>query len=538
MTRIARRREKSAVEGRCLGLPISRAQGEILLVAIVLALTVGVAYAPTLDGQFLSWDDYTYVAGNPNIRGTWRSTCAWAFTTVQGGNWHPLTWLSHKLDYELYGLNPRGHHFTNLVFHIANSVLLFVVLQRLIGALWRSAAVAALFGLHPLHVESVAWVAERKDVLSGFFWLLTIAAYARYARVQTWTSYIVVMITFSMGLLSKPMVITLPLVLLLLDYWPMRRLSWSALWEKLPLFALALTASVWTLEAQRSAGAVGIDLLPLSDRLENASVAYVKYLGLTAWPVGLSPWYSHPALEGAPLSRGVIAGAVALLLTVTVLAVALARRRPYLLVGWFWYLGTLLPVIGLVQIGRQAMADRYTYIPLIGIFLACVWGISDRATAPARTSRTAGAVVGTALLAALAMLTWQQTEIWHDSMTFWSYTARVNPYAFIAHQARGGLLARQGRLNEAIAAYRRAVYLRPTNAEARAQLGNVLAREGRFAAAVAQYRKAIALRPNTPNEVNKLAYDYKNLGDVLLHQGRPAQARRYYARGLALRPNL
>jgi tetratricopeptide (TPR) repeat protein len=500
-------------------------------ICVALALAVTTAYLPVLDAGFLDWDDDFIVYDNPHIRGLSWDNLAWAFTTFEDVSWVPLTGLSHVLDYELYGLAPRGHHATNLALHVANTVVLFLVLDRLTGVPWPSVVVAALFGLHPLHVESVAWVSERKDVLSTFFWLLAMAAYVRYVRRRTAGRYVVVAAAFLAGLLSKPMVVTLPIVLLLLDYWPLGRLSWAAVREKVPLVLVALACAAGAVVAQSATGGTrSLAVIGIGDRVANALVAYVRYLVATAWPARLSPWYSHPALEGAPLAWWTIAGAAFVLAAASVLAVRSAARRPHLAIGWLWYVVTLVPVIGLVQVGSQAMADRYTYVPLIGVFIALAW---EGARLPAWRSpraRRAAAVLSAAALAVLGVLTWRQAGVWHDSMTFWTSTIRVNPRAAIGYLALGGMFAAERRPDDAIAAYLRALKLRPDYVNAHTEVGNLLAQRGRLAAAAAHYRKAIGRR-------REAAVDHSNLANVLLNQGRPAQARRHLEIALALRPD-
>lgn len=508
--------------------PDAGAHDQLILVAVFLALVVATFYLPALDGGFINWDDPDYVTLNPNIRSLSWKTVTWAFTSFTAGNWHPLTSLSLAVDYRLYGLHPYGYHLTSLILHVANSVLLLLVLHRMTGALWRSAVVAALFGVHPLHVESVAWVSERKDVLCAFFWLLAMATYVRWVRGRRWSAYAVLALTFALALLSKPMAITLPLALLLLDWWPFDRLSWAAVVEKVPLLLLAGGESVATFVAQKAEGAVLIDPVPFSARLANAIVAYARYLGLTLWPLHLSPWYSHPAVEGPPRSPLALPAALGLLIGITALALVLARRQPWVTVGWLWYLGTLVPVIGVVQVGRQAMADRYTYIPHIGIFVAIVWSVAAIPRGDGRGVRAAAAATVGALVLVLGVLTFRQTRIWRDATTFWTYTARTNPYAFIAHQALGGILSQEGRLDEALREFRQARRLRPDIAVVHKNVGSVLARQGRFAAAAAEYRKAVALRASADDE--------NALGGVLLRQRRPLRARRHFERAVAIRP--
>jgi hypothetical protein len=502
-----------------------------IAIALALAIVTAFAYVPVLDAGFLNWDDPAYVSGNPGIRSLSWQTVAWAFTTFQEGIWHPLTWLSLALDHALYGLGPRGFHLTNLLLHVTNTVLVFLVWERLTGALGASALVAALFGLHPMHVESVAWVTERKDVLSACFWLLTMAAYVRFVRVGTWTAYLLVVLTYAAGLLAKPMLVTLPFVLLLLDYWPIRRLSRSAVAEKLPLLALALAVAVVSVAAVADVGAQAIpDPIPPLARVANALVSCVKYLALTVWPGRLSPWYSHPWFEGAPLSIASVGGAAVLLLAVSVLVVVAAPRAPYAPVGWFWFLGTLVPVLGLLYNGRQGMADRYAYIPHIGLFVAVVGALADVAARQTRRVRATAGVVTAVVLAVLVVRTAAQARVWRDDRTFWSYTVRTSPHSFIAHQALGSIMQASGRTDEAIRLYTRATRLRPELARMHLTLGRLLARAGRPQRAAAELRKAVAGDPASADA-------HHALGQVLLTLGHRASARRELERALALRPD-
>ena len=511
--------------------PSGTASSSVWAVALALALVVSVAYLPALGGQFLNWDDDIHVTRNPHIEDglSWQTLKA-VFTTAHKGLWIPLTWLSHALDREVYGLKPFGHHLTALALHVANTILLFVVLRRLTGALWRSAVVAALFGLHPLHVESVAWVSERKDVLSTLFWLLAMAAYERHVRRPTRGSYLLVAAALSVGLLCKPMLVTLPFVLLLLDYWPLARLSRNAVHEKIPLVVVALAFSAVTVAAQTAAGAMEqARQIELADRVANAVFSYAKYLLLTVWPAGLSPWYSHPALEGVPLTPAGVGAAALMLIAVSLLAAVSLRRRPYVAFGWIWYLATLVPVIGLVQIGGQAMADRYTYVPLIGIFVAAVWLVGSLPWWRVTSVKSVGGALVVLILATCGVLTWQQSRIWHDSTTFWSYTLRLNPRAAVGHYAVGGMLASQGRTDEAIGAYRRAIKLRPEFWNWHAEAGDLLYGRDRISAAGAHYRRAIELNPDEPVTRNSMA-------NVLIRQERFGPARRQLEEALKLRP--
>ena len=358
-------------------------------ICLTLALATLISYSQVLNHDFIDFDDDMYVTRNENVQKglTWQNI-KWAFTTNQAYNWHPLTWLSHMLDCQLFGLKPAGHHFTSVLFHIANTLLLFLVFKSMTGNLWRSAFVAALFALHPLHVESVAWIAERKDVLSTLFWLLTMAAYVRYVRKPGPKWYLLTILAFAMGLMAKPMLVTLPFILLLLDYWPLARFQfgqnikdteWKILYrlfvEKIPLFIITIITSVITFIVPKGSGAVpGLKELSLMPRLTNALISYVKYIEKMFWPSRLAVFYPR-AVDAIPTWQ--ILAALLLLLIISGLAVWLARSRKYLLVGWLWYLGILVPVIGLVQVGDQAMADRYTYVSLIGLFIIVVWGLND-----------------------------------------------------------------------------------------------------------------------------------------------------------------
>jgi len=368
-------------------------------------------------------------------------------------------------------------------------------------------------------------------VLSALFTLLTLAAYCRWVRVHTRTNAALVLGAFTAALLAKPMAMTIPGVLLLLDWWPLRRLSAAAGRGKLPLVALAAAASAWALVGSARVGAVkSTEMIALSDRIGNAIVSYVAYLRLAFWPTRLSPWYSHPALEGPRLAPATVALAAASLVVATVVALRLARRLPYLAVGWLWYLGTLFPVIGLVQVGEHAMADRYTYVPLLGIFIAVVWAFADLPLWRVAAAEWIGAVAAVTALVALALLTYRQVGIWHDPTTFWRATLAANPRSGVAHYVVAGMLVKNGHAHESVREFRRALKLRPDFVLARNELGNVLAGEGRFAAAAAQYRKAIAGRPNA-------AEDESNLANVLLSMGNAEAARRHLERALAIRPD-
>jgi protein O-mannosyl-transferase len=413
------------------------ALGVGLIVAVLLV------YAPALRLGFINFDDPQYVLENPHVRsGLTGDNVAWALTGTHAGNWHPVTWLSHMTDVELFDVDPRGHHATSVLIHLLNTLLLFVVLRRMTGQALRSAIVAALFGVHPLHVESVAWISERKDVLSTLFALLTLWAYVRYAERASWGRYVLVCSCLVLGLAAKPMLVTLPFVLLLLDIWPLERIKlepvdgYHGAWisrlmrtrefralvvEKIPLFLCAFVSSVVTYLVQQSAGAVrALDAIPLGRRVANALVAYVSYIGKMIWPVDLSPLY--PYSPGEPSWRVGVAGV--LLIALTISAIRAGSRYRYATVGWLWYLGTLLPVIGLVQVGSQPMADRYTYLPLVGLFIAIVWGLSDLAQRTPSLRYLFGAAGAAAIVASVEMAR-QQVALWDNSIDRWQHTLRL-----------------------------------------------------------------------------------------------------------------
>jgi tetratricopeptide (TPR) repeat protein len=432
---------------------ISR-RAKLCAIAFLLAAVVWLAYRPVLANDFTGYDDPEYVTQNPHVNsGLSAANIAWAFRAAHSNNWHPLTWLSHALDCALFGLRPSGHHAISLALHIANTVLLFLWLAALTGSMWRGAAVAAIFGVHPLHVESVAWVAERKDVLSTFFFLLALLAYSAQVKRGGAARYSMVAILFACGLMAKPMLVTFPLILLLLDCWPYARKDRRRMWlEKLPLLALSAASCALTLWAQRQGGAVAaLDRLPLGLRLENAVVSYLRYLAQMAYPVRLAAIYPFP-LHG--LAAWTVIASVLAIAAITAASVALRRRRPWLLTGWGWYLITLLPVIGIVQVGMQAMADRYMYIPMIGLLMAVVWE-------GARLPRPAAAAATIAVLAVSGVLTWRQAHVWHDGATLFAHAVAVTEDNFIAHDNLGVELDRQGRSEEALAHYREAVRIRP-----------------------------------------------------------------------------
>lgn len=494
------------------------------LVAALLALAAIAAYAPVFRNEFIHIDDNTYITDNPWVlSGLSMENLRWAFTTTRGANWHPLTWISHQLDGQLFGGSPAGHRVQSLLFHVASALLLFRVLRRATGDLGPSAFVAALFALHPLHVESVAWAAERKDVLSAFFWMATLWAYVRWVERPSTSRYALALLAFVLGLLSKPMLVTMPFVLLLLDYWPLRRLSlapagrsaaWARVQEKLPFLALAIASSVVTFLVQRAEGAMVLEArLPLPVRVENALVAYATYLGQTIWPSGLLFFYPHPLGHRGALEVGIATLAVA---GPTVLAILLAKSRPYVLVGWLWYLGTLVPVIGLLQVGAQSHADRYTYLPLVGFSIAVAWGARDL-LARGRTGPVAGAAVAVLLCAAWIPATWHQVETWRSDETLFRREAAYLPEDPDAHRMLGLVHLRARRLDQAIAEYEITLRLKPRDALALGNYGMALELSGKRSEALSKYAESVASDPS-------LVESRVNLGRLLAQAGRTSEA--------------
>jgi tetratricopeptide (TPR) repeat protein len=505
-----------------------------LAICAALGAAVLAVYGQTVGFEFVNFDDGAHVTRNRQVlRGLSLDGFVWAFGAGGTGNWHPLTWLSHMLDAELFGTHAGGHHATSALLHLANTLLLLGALRAATGAVWCSGAVAALFALHPLHVESVAWVSERRDVLSTAFGLLAIWAYVGYARRGGAVRYLGVALLFALSLMAKPMLVTLPCVLLLLDYWPLRRARPGRLvLEKVPLLLLAAACAVATVVLQQRAGAIAtVQALPLELRAANAVVAYSFYLLKLIWPARLAMFYPHPYIAeagGLPLPPWQIAGAAALLASASVLALR-ARQRPYLAVGWLWYLGTLVPVIGLVQVGNQAYADRYAYFPSIGPFLAVVWGGADLlAAARPRWSRAdplAASAVGACLLA-LGVCAWLQTRHWRDSASLFQHTVEAVPRNPTIRYNVANHLRDRGRLEEAIGEYTRALEETPDAAEIRVNLANVLRSQGKLEEAALHYRRVLDRHPDDPLANNGLA-------TVRRVQGSLDEAERLYRRAFA-----
>jgi len=511
------------------------------LATLALAVTVLFLFFPASGHEFITLDDTDYILWNPIVSQgiTWEGA-GWAVTALHSSNWHPLTWLSHMLDVTCFGMDAGRHHLVSILIHTLNTVLLFFALFRMTGAFWRSISVAALFGLHPLHVESVAWVAERKDVLSGLFFMLVLLSYERYIRHGGVRRYILVVILFALGLMSKPMIVTVPFVLLLLDVWPLGRtplappvdgsdrklVPWRHLFlEKVPLLGLTLGSCTITYIAQQRGDAISdFESLSFGARMSNALVSYVGYLGKALWPSSLAVFYPHSLIS---LPWWQTAGSTIILITIT-LAVLLRLGRSYLAVGWFWFLGMLVPVIGVVQVGSQAMADRYTYLPLIGLFTAAVWLLAD--TTPANLPHRAKilGVFTITILAVLSVGSRSQVNNWKNSLTLYSHTLSVTSDNWLIHYNLGLALDREGRSDDAIAHFREALRINPDHAEAHNNLGVALEKVGRTDEAITHYTEALRLRPN-------YALAHNNIGVSLKKLGRMEEAVAHFREALRIR---
>jgi Flp pilus assembly protein TadD len=514
-------------------------------ISLLLALAILLVYVQVGSHEFLFYDDNMYVTENPPVQGglSWNGF-VWAFTAMHAGNWHPLTWLSHMLDVQMFGLNPGGHHLVNVLLHVTNTALLFLVLMRMTGALWQSAFVAALFAFHPLHVESVAWVAERKDILSAFFGLLTLRAYVHYAEQTGVQRYVLTALMLALGLLSKPMLVTLPFLFLLLDFWPLLRIGGRfqpvhegtpdrpqttvsrLLVEKVPMLALCAASSVVTVIAQKRSGAVADLSLDIGSRLANAVVGYVQYIGKTFWPLSLSVFYPHP---GAALPVRQIAGACLVLVLLTAVVLLLLRRSPWLAVGWFWFLGTLVPVIGLVQVGAQSIADRYTYIPLIGIFIMIAW------EAPVllgswRLRQQTVVTASTVVIVTLAALTWVQIGYWKTHESLFRHALSVTTDNCLAHNSLADYLIRKDDLDGAEFHLQETLRLCPENEAAWYNLGVWQRKRGELPEAVNSLSEALRLKPDYANA-------WSNLGAVYLALGRLPEANGALKKASRLMPN-
>ena len=502
------------------------------LICLLLALIILAVFYQVYSFSFVNFDDPAYIYKNPNIQtGITVKTIEWACATGYAANWHPLTWLSHILDWQLFGSNPAGHHITNLIFHIANTLLLFFVLKQMTNAIWQSAFVAALFALHPLHVESVAWVTERKDVLSAFFWLLTMWAYVRYVKNPKLKWYLILLILFALGLMSKPMLVTLPFVLLLLDYWPLNRFKSKRspaylVVEKIPLFAMVIASSIVTFIVQKKGGAVAeIIGLPLKFRICNALISYGEYISKMIWPSRLAVFYPHP---GFSISFFYAAISAVFLLAVTIIVFRLAKNHKYLVTGWFWYIGTLVPVIGLIQIGNHAMADRYSYITLTGLFIIIAWGM-PQLLIKWRYKKIAFVLSATLIILAMSICTHFQLRYWRNSLTLFQHTLDVTKNNYVAHLCIADALFEQNKLNEALYHYSEVVRLQPASAAALKRLATSLCYTGKADESVIYYERAIKIEPNN-------ADTYNNLGVAFCMQGKFDQAIPCFNRALQINP--
>jgi Flp pilus assembly protein TadD len=525
---------------------VEKIAGTVLLV-VCLCVFSGVAKS-----GFINFDDGPYVYGNPRVQaGLTIDGAVWAFKTIHASNWHPVTWLSHMLDCELYGLNPAGHHLTNLFFHITNSLLLLLLLRNATGRFWESFFVACLFALHPLRVESVAWVSERKDVLSTFFGLLTMLSYVQYARQPHRSGYLPILLFFSLGLMAKPMLVTLPFVLLLLDFWPLHRWqirkvhpssstfsraspsspvalsSGALLLEKMPLLVLSAAASVATFIAQFKGGAVSpFEVIPLKIRFSNALVACWLYLEKIFWPHDLAAFYPHPG-NRLPLWQAIACGLF--LAASSLLAIQQTPRRPFLLTGWFWFLGMLVPVLGIIQVGAQAMADRYTYLPSVGVFIIVVWTLRDLPWRVILNKYLLAA--GFALvMVSLSLLTWIQTGYWKNTETLFRHAVSVTFNNHVAHTLLGNALASEGKTDLAQVEYEKALALWPQNPEAHNNLGMLLAKRGLTQEAKNHYEEALRIKP-------KYASAHINMASLLAEQGDIDAAVLHYEEALRIDPD-
>ena len=496
-----------------------------LLIAAALIVATFVVYGPVRNFEFTNYDDQEFVSKNEHVRaGLTAQSIGWAFTTTESLNWYPLTRISQLLDVELFGLDAGRHHLTNVVLHALSGLLLFILLQRMTGSVWRSAVVSFLFLLHPLHVESVAWIAERKDVLSALFWFVTIWAYLAYVERPTAKRYAMVVAAFVCGLMSKPMIVTLPLLLLLLDVWPLKRgKPLKYLREKIPLFGLSIAVSIVTFFAQRSGGAMDIPV-PLLTRVGNAAISYVAYLVQFFWPSNMAIFYPYPA--NLPVWQ--VAGAILVMAAVSIIAWRLCKPHPYIGIGWLWYLVTLLPVIGLVQVGEQSRADRYTYIPLIGVSIALIWWGADTLRSFPRARPIVITVAAAAALACI-IVTSGQLAYWKDSETLFRHALAVTERNHLAHVNLGSVFAQSGRTDEAAEQYRLALGFQTANATAHAGLGQTLAQQGQLESAVGELAEAVRLRP-------KFAEAQFQLGSVLGRLGRTPEAIEHLTEAVRLRP--
>lgn len=567
-----------------------RALSDPIFICLLLFAMAALVYWPVRNCEFIDYDDPGYFSSNAHVLGGWTwSNVRWAFTNDDAANWHPLTWLSLMLDAEFFGKGPAGPHFTNLLFHAANTVLLFLWLRCLTSAMWRSAMVAALFALHPLHVESVAWVAERKDVLSVFFEFLSLLAYARWARTRTkiesqesiagtmnpafgprssTLDYSLALFFFACALMSKPMAVTLPFLLLLLDWWPLKRFNvqgsgfavQNLILEKIPFFALSAISCVITFFVQQKGGAVAtLTKFSMLARVENAFVSYARYLGKTIWPAMLANPYPHPGFW----PPGLVLFAILLFIIFTCAVFWLRRSFPCAIVGWFWFVGTLIPVIGLVQVGGQSMADRYAYLPVVGIFIILVWGVAE-ACARWRFPKRATVLLCMIVLAACAARTRNQLSFWKNDGTLFSHALAVTKNNYIACVNLGTWFSKNGQIKEALDCYDMALQMSPSDPSVLYDVANAFAKLGHWDEAVENYRRALQITPDQPDILDNLGFAlaakgqfadavtnfqsalklkpdsskaHNNLATVLFRQGKFQEAGRHFYEALRLEPD-
>ena len=525
------------------------------IICVLLGVLILAVYWKVQYHEFVNYDDGRYITENKHIRDFSKENFIWAFTSSYAANWHPITWLSHMLDIRLYGLNPKGHHLTSLALHIANSLLLFLVFARMTGSIWRSCFVASLFAFHPINIESVAWAAERKNVLSTFFWLLTMGAYVHYIQKRNLARYSTVVLFFALGLMSKAMLVTLPFVLLLLDYWPLKRFEIAHLkrissgdtqnqienkkkllnliFEKIPLLFLVVGSCIVTLSAQKLAGAiVSIETVQTTTRISNALVSYLVYLEKMMWPKDFSVFYPYPFGESY-MWKGLVSGFV--LTGITIIILRLIKKAPYLSVGWLWYLGTLIPTIGLVQVGQQAMADRYAYVPLIGIFIIIAWGLPDLLqNYPFRKKLLS--VLSGIFFSVLITLTSVQLQYWENSVKLFEHAIEVTDKKYPSfvgiYNNLGVVLNQKMKFEEAMVHLKNAVKLQPTYPEAHNNLANSLSKKREdLEEAIFHYKKAIQLKP-------EFYEAHFNLGVTLNKWNDSDQAIGHLQEAIRLEPNL
>ncbi len=552
-----------------------------VLICLALTILTVITFWSLKDCGFINFDDNVYVYENSYVQsGLSANNIVQSFSSElvkKSSNWHPVTWLSLMLDYQIFGLNPHGYHLINLLFHVINAILLFLIFYRMTKTLWPSAFVACLFAIHPLHVESVAWIAERKDVLSTFFWMLTMGAYSYYVEHPGFRRYSFVLLFFILGLMAKPMLVTLPFVLLLLDYWPLQRFveikpdhkvqpevsksvisdkqkkkskkkpavkealelkkpadseyKWSLIYpllrEKVPFFILAILSSIVTYLSQKKGGAViSFEAIPSVVRIGTAFVSYITYIGKMIWPSNLAVLYPHPRL----LVPWQVLGSVFILIAITLVVIWRVKRSPYLATGWLWYLGTLVPVIGIVQVGGQAMADRYTYIPLIGLFIMVAWDVPDLLK---KWNYRKEVILASSILIilCLSIKTWTQIGYWHNSITLYDHTLNVTDNNWLIYYNRGHVYADLGNHRQAIEDYSKAIEIRPNLIEAYYNRGNAYADLGNHRQAIEDYSRAIEIKPNYLEPYYNRGNAYKDLGNY-------RQAIEDYSKAIEIRPNL